>query len=413
MDQTPRLTLSYVMPQQAQKHVSVNESLRRLDLLVQASVKSRTTTAQPANPADGDAYVLPSGKTGAAWSSMAIGAVAAFQDGAWTEYAPREGWRIWVEDSNEARVYDGADWAVYGSGGGSDTAPKFGVNTTADTTNKLSVKSNAVLFSHDDVTPGTGDARQIINKSAAARTASVIFQTGYSGRAEFGCVGDDQFRLKLSPDGSAWKDAFVIDRTSANVGIGGAPFAKLSVLGDNVSDPQVGDIHIRKEGYFAIAFLDSFAAAAQPFMGFRRARGTIASPAAVQNGDSIGAFGFRGYAPSGAFVQTAVIVASVDAAPSGASVPQALVFYTGTSGAVERLRINSGGDIGVGITTPTAKLDVDGAVKVKSFTVAGVPSASGHGAGAMIYVSNESGGGVLAFSDGANWRRVTDRAIIS
>lgn len=52
-------------------------------------------------------------------------------------------------------------------------------------------------------------------------------------------------------------------------------------------------------------------------------------------------------------------------------------------------------------------------VKHRSFTVATVPSASSAGAGTMIYVSNESGGAVPAFSDGTNWRRVTDRAIIS
>lgn len=33
--------------------------------------------------------------------------------------------------------------------------------------------------------------------------------------------------------------------------------------------------------------------------------------------------------------------------------------------------------------------------------------------GAMIYVTNEVGGAVPAFSDGANWRRVTDRAIVA
>lgn len=50
-------------------------------------------------------------------------------------------------------------------------------------------------------------------------------------------------------------------------------------------------------------------------------------------------------------------------------------------------------------------------VYFKSYTVAGLPSASI--AGGMIYVSNESGGAVMAFSDGTNWRRVTDRAIVS
>ncbi len=48
-----------------------------------------------------------------------------------------------------------------------------------------------------------------------------------------------------------------------------------------------------------------------------------------------------------------------------------------------------------------------------SYTVGTVPSASGSGAGFTIYVSNETGGAVPAFSDGTNWRRVTDRAIIS
>lgn len=47
-----------------------------------------------------------------------------------------------------------------------------------------------------------------------------------------------------------------------------------------------------------------------------------------------------------------------------------------------------------------------------AFTVAGVPAATGK-AGYMIYVSDEAGGAVPAFSDGASWRRVTDRAIIS
>lgn len=56
----------------------------------------------------------------------------------------------------------------------------------------------------------------------------------------------------------------------------------------------------------------------------------------------------------------------------------------------------------------------DGSVPVPlpSYTVATVPSAATN-ARSMIYVSNEAGGAVPAFSDGTNWRRVTDRAIVS
>jgi hypothetical protein len=46
-----------------------------------------------------------------------------------------------------------------------------------------------------------------------------------------------------------------------------------------------------------------------------------------------------------------------------------------------------------------------------SFTVATVPNAAQPGQ--MIYVSDETGGPVMAFSDGSNWRRITDRTIVS
>lgn len=67
--------------------------------------------------------------------------------------------------------------------------------------------------------------------------------------------------------------------------------------------------------------------------------------------------------------------------------------------------------------TSTDIIERDGSVAftgppvVPSYTVAGVPSAAM--AAQIIYVSDETGGAVLAFSDGTNWRRVTDRAIVS
>lgn len=69
----------------------------------------------------------------------------------------------------------------------------------------------------------------------------------------------------------------------------------------------------------------------------------------------------------------------------------------------------------IGGTTPAAvtgtTLTSTTTAQLASYTVAGVPSASP--AGQVIYVSDETGGGVLAFSDGSDWRRSTDRAIVS
>lgn len=78
-----------------------------------------------------------------------------------------------------------------------------------------------------------------------------------------------------------------------------------------------------------------------------------------------------------------------------------------------RLIIRSNGDVGIGTYYPSSKLHVEGPVRLGQFTVATVPDASVIGAGVLIFVSNESGGAVIAFSDGTDWRRLTDRAVIS
>jgi hypothetical protein len=115
MSTSSRLTLPYILPQQAQKHVTVNEAVRRLDALVQLSVVSRTVTVQPGSPADGDCYILPAGKTGAAWGAMTNLAVAYYVDGAWTQLTPREGWTAYVQDTDVFAAWNGSSWNVIAS----------------------------------------------------------------------------------------------------------------------------------------------------------------------------------------------------------------------------------------------------------------------------------------------------------
>lgn len=49
--------------------------------------------------------------------------------------------------------------------------------------------------------------------------------------------------------------------------------------------------------------------------------------------------------------------------------------------------------------------------KLPSYTVAGLPNPTTVGAGSEAFCTNETGGAVPVFSDGTNWRRVTDRTI--
>ena len=89
-DQSARLGLPYLVAAQAQKHVTVNESLLRLDALAQLSARSARVGAEPAAPLDGDIYILPPGKTGDAWGGMADGAIAYYRDGVWEELTPQK-----------------------------------------------------------------------------------------------------------------------------------------------------------------------------------------------------------------------------------------------------------------------------------------------------------------------------------
>jgi hypothetical protein len=112
---SPNLGLSLVMPAQAQKHVMVNESLLRLDALVQPQLQSRILATQPSAPQEGQAWLIPTGATGVDWSSMSAGSLAIYRDGYWTEIAPREGWTARVLDEKAGVVFDGTDWRLAGS----------------------------------------------------------------------------------------------------------------------------------------------------------------------------------------------------------------------------------------------------------------------------------------------------------
>ena len=91
MSQTPHFNLDYLMPEQAQKHVTINDALRRLDGLVQLSVKNRTTSIPPAAPENGDRYLVgPEPQD--AWEG-ASGYLALYEDTAWHFIAPHNGWR--------------------------------------------------------------------------------------------------------------------------------------------------------------------------------------------------------------------------------------------------------------------------------------------------------------------------------
>lgn len=192
------LALPYIQPGQAQKHVTHNEALSTLDLLVQPTVVSRQTATPPAVPVQGVRYIVPAGATGA--FAGQTGRIALWDMGAWSFLTARPGWRVEVLSEGASVVFDGAGWM--GPAETMQRAAGLGIATLADSVNKLAVAAPATLLTHD----GAGHQLKI-NKALSGDTASLLFQTGWSGRAEMGTTGGDDFTVKTSLNGSTFQTA--------------------------------------------------------------------------------------------------------------------------------------------------------------------------------------------------------------
>ena len=108
MSETARLGLPLVQPSQAQKHVTVNEALSRIDAVAQMALVSRSVAVPPAPVVDGAAYAVPVGAAGD-WAGEE-GKIAVGASGGWMYLVPVAGWRAWVADEGSAAVFDGTGW---------------------------------------------------------------------------------------------------------------------------------------------------------------------------------------------------------------------------------------------------------------------------------------------------------------
>jgi hypothetical protein len=200
-DTTSNLELPYIQPSQAQKHITHNEALQRLDAITQLVISDSCTEA-PAAPEEGACFAVLAPATGD--FAGQDGKIAFRQNGGWLFLEPRAGWRAWFLAASKARFHDGAEWQDLSALDGT-TMPKLGINAAADLTDRLSLNAASSLFNHD----GAGH-RLKINKLASGETASVVFQDNFSGRAEMGLNGNDNLSLKVSADGASWATALDI-----------------------------------------------------------------------------------------------------------------------------------------------------------------------------------------------------------
>jgi len=233
-DASARLGLPYLAAGQLQKHVTLNEALTRLDALIQTAVVSRTVSDQPVDPAEGALYILPEEATGDEWAAFPAGSLLRHERSGWLPVPAPDGLLAVVLDSEEILVRREGVWTPLSFGLPEEIQQitRLGVNTTADATNVVAVRANKALWTAlESESGGDGDLRFTFNKQTAGDVLSLLFQSGWGGRAELGLVGDDDLRLKVSPDGGAWREALRIDRSTGRAWFGlGATRRETTVL---------------------------------------------------------------------------------------------------------------------------------------------------------------------------------------
>ncbi|MFG6564976.1 DUF2793 domain-containing protein [Sulfitobacter sp. 1A13421] len=223
-DTSERLSLPYLMPAQAQKHVTHNEALQRLDLLVQLAIEGFEANTPPALPQAGEVHALGDAPT-EAWAGHP-GELAAWVEETWQFTAPQDGWVALDKSTGILHRWGAGAWTEVSPPDLANLSG-LGVNTDHDSGNRLSVSSPASLFTHE----GAGHQLKL-NKASAADTASLLFQTDWSGRAEMGTAGQDDFAIKVSADGSSWTTALAFDAASG--------IASGAALTQDVGDATVG-----------------------------------------------------------------------------------------------------------------------------------------------------------------------------
>lgn len=379
MTETVNLQLPYILPSQAQKHVTHNEALRLLDGIVQLAVLGRDLAVPPAAPADGDRHIVAGGADGD-WTGH-DGEVAIRAEGGWMFAPPRAGWVAWIAGEERLVVFDGLEWISPAA----DNLDMLGVNASADDVNRFAVASEASLFDH----AGAGHQHKI-NKAAASDTASVLFQTGYSGRAEMGLAGDDDFRIKVSADGETWREALIVRGTDGSVNLpAGIHMPDGARIVNDGASPASG---LDLEGGGDLGRVGLVIKSVTGLTG-----ALFEQRAAPDSGIDLVDFGLKTLSDQ----MNLRVESRAEYTLTGSS-PEFQIAHKPADAPLEVLAAVSPG---------AAALDVP--LVLKPMWLSTLPLAGSVPAGALVHLHDAPGGAVPIYSDGVHWRKMTDGAVIA
>jgi hypothetical protein len=174
MTETANLSLTLLEEAQAQKHVTVNEALVRIDALAGGRVESAGATAPPPAPAEGEAHIVGTGATGD-WAGE-DGRIAIRINGGWAFATPRAGQAFWDAGAGVRRQFDGGAWQV-----SPVATARRGAATLARVIEADHVLASGAISTTDPLIPDKAMVLGVTGRVDVAITGASSWQLGVSG----------------------------------------------------------------------------------------------------------------------------------------------------------------------------------------------------------------------------------------
>src|SRR4030095_2123817 len=219
MSASANLALPFIEGGELLPDVTLNETLRLLDTLVQLAIVDRDLNAPPGSPNEGQRWIVKASPSPPGTRARHGTHNAPCQAGGWVFCVPQTGWFAYLIDEGTLIAWNGSAWVnALAMLTTLQNLSLLGLGTTADSTNPFSAKLNNTLWVARTVAEGgDGHLRYKMSKESAGKTLSLLMQTNFAGRAELGLTGDDNLHFKVSADGSGWLDAIVIDKSTGKL----------------------------------------------------------------------------------------------------------------------------------------------------------------------------------------------------